>query len=105
MPTIHVTDINGQTNEIGFEAGDTLKDVLQDHGYEEITGLCGGSCSCATCHCHVIESPVPLPEVESDEAMLLEFTDNFSPDLSRLSCQIELEDEHAGLKVLIVENG
>ena len=104
MPIIHVENSQGQTQQISFEAGDNLKDVLQENNFDEITALCGGSCSCATCHCYIVESPVELEKIESDEAVLLEFADNYSPEYSRLSCQIDLEDEFDGLKVRLIDN-
>jgi len=104
MPKINVTDINGQKRAIEYESGSSLMELLRDEGYDEILAICGGGCSCATCHVHIqAEHMSKLPEVEEDEQMLIELTDNFDPQQSRLSCQIELNNELAGLSVTIIE--
>jgi 2Fe-2S ferredoxin len=28
-------------------------EVLRDHGFDDLLALCGGCCSCATCHVFV----------------------------------------------------
>ena len=102
MPTILVTDSTTKQQSVAFNEGDTLMEVLHDQGYDEIAAICGGSCSCATCHLLILASPVDLPEIEADEEMLHELADGYDPLRSRLSCQIELADEHDGLQVLLL---
>ena len=102
MPTILVTDSNAKQQSVSFKAGDTLMEVLHDQGYDEIAAICGGCCSCATCHLLISASPVDLPEVEADEEMLLELADGYDPLRSRLSCQIELDEAHDGLQVILL---
>ncbi len=104
MPNINVTDINGQKRAIEYESGSSLMELLRDEGYDEILAICGGGCSCATCHVHIqSEHMHKLPEIEEDEQILIELTDNYDPQQSRLSCQIELSDELDDLAVTIVE--
>jgi len=104
MPIINVTNVDGETRKVNATVGDSLMETLRNEGYEEILAMCGGCCSCATCHV-LIETTddQTLPVMEEDEQLLLELADNYDPSLSRLSCQIELEEKHAGLKVTIVE--
>ena len=104
MPEIAVTDLSGEVRELEFEAGASLMEVLRDAGYDQILAICGGCCSCATCHVHIQEDSMrALPEIEEDEQMLVELADNYHPALSRLSCQIELTDQHDGLAITIIE--
>jgi 2Fe-2S ferredoxin len=104
MPEIIVIDINGDTQKLGFTAGATLMELLRDHDYEQIAAICGGCCSCATCHVHIaIDDFKQLPPIEEDEQILIEYLDEYEAEMSRLSCQIELSEEHDGLKVTIVE--
>ena len=104
MPTIRITSQDGETKQVDATSGYSLMETLRDLGYEEILALCGGCCSCATCHVHVDDQNCEtLPPVEDDEQMLIEMTDNYKAGSSRLSCQIELTDQHDGLQVTMVE--
>ena len=71
---------------------------------------CGGNCSCATCHVHVPkewQEMTGLASHKTAEIDLLEYESNFADDdksddmISRLSCQIMLEDKHDGLIVYV----
>ncbi len=68
----------------------------------DITGIdadCGGVGSCGTCHVRV--RPEWLEKVGKADALekdLLDLEEN-ATECSRLSCQIELTDEHDGLVV------
>lgn len=104
MPSIIVTDVSGVSRNISFKAGLSLMEILRDEGYEEVMAMCGGCCSCATCHVHIAaDQRVLLGEIEEDEQMLVELADNYDPQQSRLSCQIQMTDVYDGLKVQIVE--
>ncbi|MFT5572328.1 MAG: 2Fe-2S ferredoxin [Cryomorphaceae bacterium] len=101
---IKVSDSNGESKQVEFQPGSSLMEVLRDAGYEEILAMCGGCCSCATCHIHIEPSPkVELLPIEEDEEMLLEMADGYSPEKSRLSCQIELTSAHEGMHVTLIE--
>lgn len=104
MPNITITDIEEQKRTVDVESGLSLMETLRDLGYEEILAMCGGCCSCATCHVYVDDTNcTTLEPMEEDEEMIVEMTDNYNAESSRLSCQIELTDEHDGLQVTIVE--
>lgn len=105
MSTITVIDTQENTKEIELVAGLSLMELLRDEGYDEILAMCGGCCSCATCHVHVTQEGNVLPVVEEDEEMLLEHEDNYDQEKSRLSCQIQLDESHAGITVRLVEAG
>src|SRR3546814_4097003 len=47
--------ITREGNELVLEAGDGLSvmEVVRDGGVDELLALCGGCCSCATCHVYV----------------------------------------------------
>jgi len=101
MPQIIVFDTDGVEQRHDYQVGDTLMEVLREADYDEIQALCGGSCSCATCHVHVTPQAW-MPTPEEDETLLLELADNFDEGKSRLSCQIELLEESDGLQVSLV---
>lgn len=104
MPKINITNHQNETSEVEVASGLSLMETLRDLGYEEILAMCGGCCSCATCHVHIDDQNcASLMPIEEDEQMLIEMTDHYDVEKSRLSCQIELSDEHEGLHVTILE--
>jgi len=103
MPTIHVTGRDGEEKAVSVDSGISVMEAIRDNGFDELLALCGGCCSCATCHVHVAPDwKAKLPEMSEDEDDLLESSDH-RDEFSRLSCQIELSDELDGLKVRIAE--
>ena len=98
---ITVIDKSGQSHTLAFEEGDNLMQLLSEKGFDEIQALCGGSCSCATCHVH-INSDAGFYPAETNEIDLLELVDNYDVALSRLSCQLELSNENDGMSVQLV---
>ncbi|MFT4150889.1 MAG: 2Fe-2S iron-sulfur cluster-binding protein [Paracoccaceae bacterium] len=99
MPKIIATDRDGSVKEFDAETGISLMEALRDGARLDIAAICGGSCSCATCHVYIGESWMErLPKQQPDELELLEFMGTYR-DTSRLSCQIRVTDELAGLEV------
>lgn len=100
MITIKVTDLDGQQHELEARQGDVLMELLREQDWG-VSALCGGMCSCATCHVFLDEVWLgSFPEAQSDEEELLEFLDNFQPN-SRLSCQLNLQSAHDGLRLTL----
>jgi 2Fe-2S ferredoxin len=101
MPKLIVTTREGDTREVEAEAGLSVMEAIRDNGFDELLALCGGCCSCATCHVHVDpEFAALLPPMSRDEDDLLDSSDD-RDETSRLSCQIPFEDALDGLKVRI----
>ena len=101
MPKLIVTDRSGAQSSIDVEDGLTVMEAIRDNGFDELLALCGGCCSCATCHVHVDPAfKDKLPAMSEDEDDLLESSDHRTGD-SRLSCQIPFGDDLDGLKVTI----
>jgi 2Fe-2S ferredoxin len=101
MPTLIVVDRKGQEKSVTGDAGLSVMEVIRDNGFDELLALCGGSCSCATCH--VFVDPAWTAKVggpHEDEADLLDSSDHRN-ERSRLSCQIAFTDALDGLKVTI----
>ncbi|MCK0099708.1 2Fe-2S iron-sulfur cluster-binding protein [Qipengyuania sp. S6317L1] len=98
MPKLIVTSRDGETSEITVDEGITVMEAVRDNGFDELLALCGGCCSCATCHCYIEGGD--LPEMSEDEDDLLESSDHRKEN-SRLSCQIPVTGELDGLKVTI----
>jgi len=101
MPTITVTTRTGDTRQIAAEAGVSLMEAIRDSGIDELLALCGGCLSCATCHVYVDPAFADqLPDMSDDENDLLDSSMARGPQ-SRLSCQLPLREELAGLIVTI----
>ena len=103
MPKLIVVTREGEEREIEGEAGLSVMEVIRDGGIDELLALCGGCCSCATCHVHVDPAFTDkLPDMSEDENDLLDSSDH-RDETSRLSCQIAFSDALDGLKVRIAE--
>jgi ferredoxin, 2Fe-2S len=103
MPTIHVVRRDGETETIHPQGSTTLMEAIREAGFDELLALCGGCCSCATCHVHVdAEWFDMLPRIGEDENDLLDSSDHRNA-WSRLSCQVKLSDALDGLRVTIAQ--
>lgn len=103
MPQITVVNQSGEETTIDAPTGRTLMEVIRDNGFDELLALCGGCCSCATCHVHLDTSFMDkVPAMSEDENDLLDSSDHRN-EYSRLSCQIPVTDALAGLKVTIAQ--
>ena len=101
MPTITVIARNGEARDVDAQNGLSLMEVIRDNGFDELLALCGGCCSCATCHVYVDDGFADkVPAMGEDENDLLDSTDARNAQ-SRLSCQIPVTDALDGLTVTI----
>jgi len=101
MPKLVVVTREGQEATVEGESGLSVMDVIRDNGFDELLALCGGCCSCATCHVYVGEDFAgKLPPMSADEDDLLGSSDHRTA-ASRLSCQIVFGEELDGLRVTI----
>ena len=53
MPKLVVVNRDGDESTVEVEDGLTVMEAIRDNGFDELLALCGGCCSCATCHVHV----------------------------------------------------
>ena len=103
MPRLFVTNRSGEESEVEVGSGLTVMEAIRDNGFDELLALCGGCCSCATCHVHVDPSfRDRLPAMTEDEDDLLDSSSDRDEN-SRLGCQIPFTDDLDGLKVRIAE--
>jgi ferredoxin, 2Fe-2S len=101
MAKIRVTDREGKLHEVEGKAGVKLMETLREFDYG-VTAICGGLCSCATCH--VLIEPEwmsRLPKPHGDEKDLLVELQHYDPDRSRLSCQVDFTEALDGLPLTI----
>ena len=101
MARMTVVDRDGKEHEIEAKTGLKIMEVLRELDYG-VAAICGGLCSCATCHVYVDEKWVSrLPKKQSDEQELLTELPDYREATSRLSCQVDFTDELSGIKVTI----
>ncbi len=99
MARMTVVDRDGKQHEIEAKTGLKMMEILRELDYG-VAAICGGLCSCATCHVYV--DPLwtdRLPKPQSDEADLLRELSDSRPGTSRLSCQIEFTEALSGIRV------
>ena len=100
MPMVRVIDRDATERELQAPSGATLMEPLRDMD-DGVAAICGGMCSCATCHVYV--DPCWLPRLEPREEMeegMLETA--WEPrENSRLSCQVHITAQLDGLQVTV----
>ena len=101
MPKLVVVTRDGQERAVDGDVGLSVMEVIRDNGFDELLALCGGCCSCATCHVHVDEEwAAELPKMGADEDDLLDSSDH-RVATSRLSCQLVFGPALDGMRVSI----
>ena len=53
MPSLTIVTRDGTERTVEARAGWSVMENIRDNGFDELLALCGGCCSCATCHVHV----------------------------------------------------
>ena len=101
MPKIVVVNRAGEEQTVEVDAGLSVMEAIRDNGFDELLALCGGCCSCATCHVYIdpafADKVSPMSEDEHD---LLDSSDHRNEN-SRLSCQVQVTSALEGLRVTI----
>ncbi len=103
MANLVVVTRDGTEKTVEGDAGLSVMEIIRDAGFDELLALCGGCCSCATCHIHVdpafADQLSPMSEDEND---LLD-SSSHRDDNSRLSCQVQFSSALDGLRVTIAQ--
>ncbi|PZN94658.1 MAG: ferredoxin [Alphaproteobacteria bacterium] len=101
MAEITVTTREGKDIALPAKPGMSVMEIIRDGGIDELLALCGGCCSCATCHVYVDDDfAVAAGKAGADEDDLLDSSDH-KTGASRLSCQIAFTAALDGLRVTI----
>ncbi|OYQ36296.1 ferredoxin [Niveispirillum lacus] len=101
MPTIIAIDRAGQEHRLAADTGQSLMQVLRDNDLD-VMAICGGCCSCATCHVYVADDWLTALDPQApDERELVQDSPHFRAGPSRLSCQIPVTDRLDGLRVTL----
>lgn len=101
MASLIVTTREGTEHHITGEEGHSVMELIRTAGIDELLALCGGCCSCATCHVYIDPAFADrLPGMREDEDDLLDSSDHRTTP-SRLSCQLPFDNSLDGLRVTI----
>jgi len=101
LPSVTIVTREGVERDIQATVGNTLMEAIRDAGIDELLALCGGCCSCATCHVKIEPGfEDAIPPLGEDENDLLDSSSSRA-ETSRLSCQIPITDALEGLRVAI----
>lgn len=98
---IVATDRRGAVQTLTAAPDANLMELLRDEGLE-VEAVCGGCCSCATCH--VLIEPAwlsRLPPRGEMETELLSLSEHFDAQRSRLSCQLTCSADLDGLALTV----
>ena len=99
MPKLTIIEFSGKEHHLEADEGKSVMQTAIDALVPGIMADCGGSCSCATCHCYVDEAWFArLPQPESAERDMLECA--LDPqENSRLCCQLRMTAQSDGLVI------
>lgn len=104
MPEVSFVKPDGTERKVDAPVGGSAMRAAVTGGVSGIVAECGGEASCATCHVYVDhEWLAQTGEVGLDEEDMLEFTESPCQSNSRLSCQIEINEELDGLVLYVPE--
>ena len=101
MTKLVVTDREGQIIDVDARSDISVMENIRDLD-NSVEAICGGLCSCATCH--VLVDPAwsaKLPPRSGEEAQLLGDLSSFDQSRSRLSCQLTMSDALDGLVLTV----
>lgn len=97
MSKVTYIEPSGNAVELDATAGWSAMQIAVSNGVDGIEAECGGSCSCATCHCYVECGFEALPPMSETELSMLEHVSSERRPTSRLACQIKLGPETEGI--------
>ena len=101
MVRLAVTDREGRQVEVEGQSGISVMENIRELD-DSVDAICGGLCSCATCHVHIDPQWLDkLPPRHEEEDLLVSESAYFDPERSRLSCQITLTEELDGLTLTV----
>jgi 2Fe-2S ferredoxin len=104
MPRITFITPDGEKHDVEAESGYSVMETAINNNIEGIVAECGGACACATCHSYIDEAWIDrMPEMDDMEDSMLDAAYD-RRDNSRLTCQLEIQDDWDGLVVHVAEN-
>jgi 2Fe-2S ferredoxin len=105
MQEIHVILLDGSRITLEGQIGMNAMNLIRNVGVDDLAAICGGACSCGTCHVYVDAAYFDLlSPIGHDENELLAANDRRG-ETSRLACQIEYTRTLSGITVTLAPEG
>lgn len=104
MPKATFINPDGSRIDVDVPIGESLMRAGTANGIDSILGDCGGGLACATCHVFVAPSFLSsLPAMAEGEHEMLDYAAAGRRSGSRLSCQIIMNEDLAGIVVEVAD--
>ena len=101
MVKLVVTGKDGRDVEVDARVGLSIMENIRQLP-RSVEAICGGLCSCATCHVFIeAQWTERLPPRRYEERLMLLSSPVFDAARSRLSCQIKVTADLEGLRVTV----
>jgi len=99
--SVNFVHSDGHKTVVKMAPGFSVMEFAREADLPHIPATCGGSMACGTCHVHVNSVWYDKVKLEKDslEEEILEYEKGYKPNCSRLSCQIQMNEELDGLTV------
>ena len=93
---------DGAEHAVSVAEGTTLMEAALFNGVDGIQGLCGGICSCATCHVALDQATYDSlePANEGEQEMIEQLDDRVAT--SRLGCQVHANAKLQGARIRVL---
>ena len=97
---------DAETISVDMPVGRTIMEAAKELDLPEIPADCGGCQACGTCHIHVDDVWLDKLKIKENslEQSLLEYEPDYIEGVSRLACQIQLNDELDNVTVKLRKN-
>lgn len=93
---------DGTEHAVSVAEGTTLMEAALFNGVDGVQGLCGGICSCATCHVALDQATYDSQEPANEgEREMIEQLDDRVPT-SRLGCQVHASAKIHGARIRVL---
>lgn len=104
MTTIRFIQPDGQAVKVEAETGVSLMVAAQENDLPGMAAICGGCCSCGTCHVQLPpESAAKLPAPYAGERQILAQLPSATTG-SRLACQVVVTNALEDISVQLLES-
>ena len=101
MVKLVVTNKDGRAVEVDARSGLSVMENIRQLP-RSVDAICGGLCSCATCHVFIADDWISrLPPRRYEERLMLQSSRLFDAARSRLSCQIKVTAQLEGLHLTV----